>query len=610
MAFLTILLSIFCSCLSGAYVHRHTAAAQRGGMTFTGNTLGLSKESNKNREGTRDAIGSYTTTDTNLRVSNFPPGTTLDYTKNSAAAVLQIPPGSTILYAELIWVGSYGYYKSGKGEDPNIVLIPANGPIKMTTPLGETHQIISDPATRQNVQNGDPKINYSAGNYTRSQDVTDLIKQAGGGTYTVGHVPSTISPLDNTHNAAGWTLAVIYKNPNEDIQNMSLFVGCEQASTPDNPAEVSGFITPTEGKLSGRLLVSAVEGDANKTGDHMAFGPTPNSLTYLSGPNNGVNDFFASQINGNDGLIDTSGTFGHRNHVPPNRMCAGRQGIDITNVDCSSTLSHGQTTAYAHGITNVGGEDFTINALGIQILVEAPIIDPIKKVNGKDSTNAEVGETVTFSASLTNTGSVKAYDVMLKDDLEKALMPIPGSCKVNGTEVSNANYAKGIPIGDLDVLESANVTFDVQISDFPQTGNTYVNILSVDYTFKTEPTSSFFFSRSNDVGDFEYQSFSNIVTIVLPQPFAPMTFTGKLKKCKFLNKNEYSLTSSWTSPQEAGVLFYRIYDQDKVIGEVNANAPLTFETCLKSKKQGKRLEIAAVYENFAESIHVPIQIVD
>ncbi|MDN3506887.1 MAG: hypothetical protein P0S96_06625 [Simkaniaceae bacterium] len=598
-------LCIFCHALNGAYVHRHTAAAQRGGMTFTGNTLGLSKQRNENRAGTSDAIGAYTTVDTSLQVSNFPPGTTLDYTKNSSSASLGIPPDSTILYAELVWFGSYGYFRNGEGEDPDIVLIPANGPVKMTTPLGETHQIISDPATRQNVQNGNPAITYSAGNYTRSQNVTELVQQAGGGTYTVGHIPSTISPLDNAHNAAGWALAVIYKNPNEEIQNMSLFVGCEQASTPEDPAEVSGFITPIEGELSGRLLVCAIEGDANKVGDHMAFGPTPNTMTYLSGPNNGINDFFASQINGNDGFIDTSGTFGHRNHVPPIRISAGRQGIDITNVDCSSTLVHGQTTAYAHGITNVGGEDFTINALGIQILVEAPLINPLKKVNGANSTSAEVGSTVTFSATLTNTGSVKAYDVMLKDDLEKALIPMPGSCKVNGIEIANPNYSRGVPIGDLDISESAEVCFDVLISKPPQTGNTYDNILSVDYTFKTEP-----FSLRNTIQDFQYQSFSNIVTVVLPQPYAPTSFTGHLKKCKFLNKNEYSFTSSWSPPQEAGVLFYRIYDQDKVIGEVDANAPLTFGACLKSKKQGKRIKIAAVYENFAESVHVSIQIVD
>jgi hypothetical protein len=100
------------------------------------------------------------------------------------------------------------------------------------------------------------------------------------------------------------------------------------------------------------------------------------------------------------------------------------------------------------------------------------------------------------------------------------------------------------------------------------------------------------------------------VTIVLPQPCSPNNFVGTLKKCKFLNKTEYSITTTWSAPDEAGVLFYRIYYRDKVIGEIQAGSSLAFGTCLESKSQGKQLEIAAVYDNFAESVHVPIQIVD
>lgn len=611
-----VFLFFYISYLNAEYIHRCTVLAEHGKMTFIGNTLGLSKQTHEDEVGTCDAIGAFITLDTDEQVSNFPPGTTLDYTKNSAASILNIPEGSTILYAELVWGGSYGYSQNGEGEDPNLVLIPANGPITFTTPLGKTHEIMSDPSTRQNVQNGDPAITYPAGNYCRSQNVTELVIAAGGGTYVVGHVPSTISGLDNTHNAAGWALAVIYKNPAEQIHNMSFFVGCEQASSPGNePAEISGFVTPFEGTLSGRLLVCGIERDANKTKDHMAFGPTADNMTYLTGPNNG-NDFFASQINGDNGELDISGTFGNRNPHPPVRVSAGKQGWDITNVDCSSTLSYGQTSAFAQGITNVGGEDFTINALGIQILVEAPIIEPIKKVNNEKHVESQVGDTVTFSISMTNTGSVTAHEVLLKDELEHALMPVPGSCRVNGLPYSNANYTTGIHVGDIPVNETAEVDFRVKIDDFSAVGNMYGNTVSVDYVFRA---SSLFASNfrtfanaeePNNLGDMFFQSFSNTVTIFLPSPFAPQSFTGKFLKCKFINKTEYSISTSWTMPQESGVIFYRIYDRNKVIGEIPVGNPLVFKICLLSKSQGKRLEVAAVYDNFAESIHVPIQIID
>ncbi|MDD2277391.1 MAG: hypothetical protein PHP56_12765, partial [Smithellaceae bacterium] len=94
--------------LHAAYVKRYTTIAN-GGMTYTGNTLGLSKATNSNQPGTNGAIGAFITTDTSLKVGNFPAGTTLNWTKNSSSAILRLPAGSSVIYAELVWGGSYRY---------------------------------------------------------------------------------------------------------------------------------------------------------------------------------------------------------------------------------------------------------------------------------------------------------------------------------------------------------------------------------------------------------------------------------------------------------------------------------------------------------------------
>jgi len=46
--------------LHAAYVKRYTTIAN-GGMTYTGNTLGLSKATNSNQPGTNGAIGAFIT---------------------------------------------------------------------------------------------------------------------------------------------------------------------------------------------------------------------------------------------------------------------------------------------------------------------------------------------------------------------------------------------------------------------------------------------------------------------------------------------------------------------------------------------------------------------
>src|SRR5262249_16666353 len=110
------------------YVSRFTTITN-GAITFTGNTLGLSKASNLNQAGTLDSIGSFTSVNTTLQVPTFPPGTTLTFSQNSASATLTLPPGSTVLYAELTWGGGYSF----GGQDVSASL---NNAVTLTTPKG------------------------------------------------------------------------------------------------------------------------------------------------------------------------------------------------------------------------------------------------------------------------------------------------------------------------------------------------------------------------------------------------------------------------------------------------------------------------------------------
>lgn len=74
---------------------------KKGGITFSGNTLGLSKAPNQNVPGVTGSIGAFTSLDNTLQVGTFPAGTTLNYAQNGSRSVLSLPAGSTVLYAEL-----------------------------------------------------------------------------------------------------------------------------------------------------------------------------------------------------------------------------------------------------------------------------------------------------------------------------------------------------------------------------------------------------------------------------------------------------------------------------------------------------------------------------
>src|SRR5262249_7594543 len=269
-------------------------------------------------------------------------------------------------------------------------------------------------------------------------------------------------------NCAGWTLAVAYENFSLPVRNLTLFVGSELSGAA--AAATSGFCTPPEGTLSGRLAVSAMEGDANKTGDTMLFGPTAplGATNQLKGPNNPQTNFFASQINRDDGTLDTSGTFGMRNASAPltgaagTLLSGGRQGWDITNVDVSAQLKNSQTQAFAQGTTT--GAQYMISNLGLQIDVGAPVFPQAKSV---DKTTTFVGDPLTYTTVVTNRGVVAATNVVFTDPPPPGTTFVPGTFTVNGVVQPGANPAAGINIGTVAAGATKTVTFQVRVTSIP-----------------------------------------------------------------------------------------------------------------------------------------------
>jgi len=470
--------------LEGVYINRFTTT-DNGGMLFTGNTLGLSKQIDQNEPGPADSIGAFITIDTSQKVGSYPPGTTLDWHQNSSAAFLDLPPNSTVLYAELIWSGSYGF-------NDQITGTTRDTPITFITPQGTSFSIVPDPVTSQQVLT--PGFN-SAGNYTRSAEVTSIVQSGGAGKYIAGGIPASVSALDNTHNAAGWTLAVAYHDGTQTTKNLTIFVGCEQASNTTNaPAQVSGFCSPSSGPLSGTLFVSAIEGDANKPGPHMLFGSTP-SLTLaansLSGVNNNINNFFGSQINtlfpipSTSALLDTRGTFGNfnSNSFTGNVPYGSRQGYDITAVDVSNLLVYSQTTAYALGVTT--SDDYTINSLGLQIPVGSPSLIGSKTVDSVQTVSRNVGDIVTFNFSFTNTGTANASNAVFKDILESGLTFVPGTFRYNTILQPDPNLNTGFTVGTVNIGQTFTIQFQAKITGYPPSGNVIFNSCEVDYDFST-----------------------------------------------------------------------------------------------------------------------------
>ena len=461
---------------------------KKGGITFCGNTLGLSKAPNQNAPGTEGSIGAFTSLNQAFQVGTFPLGTTLDYANNGSRANLSLPAGSTVLYAELVWGGLFR-------SSVNTISALINNSISFTTPQG-TFPVAPDPATAQNFDI--PADGITVGFYVRTANVTALVQTALSGSYAVQGVPALIEALDNRTadtNHAGWTLAVAYENPSFPLRNLTLWSGGTVVSpnTGSTTITVSNFLTPETLPITGKIFVSAQEGDAVLTGDQMLFGQTIPVLSTLSGPNNPQNNFFASQINNENGVLDTSGTFGTRNAnaAAGTNTSACRQGWDITAVDVSDKLAASQSSAVIRFTSD--GDLYVPNALALQIDSKGANITVAKSAN---KTYADVGEAITYTLVLENTGAVTATNVTVNDLLPSETTLVNGSVTVDG-----APYAGALPvvIPSIAAGQTVTVTFQAIANAIPAV-NPVFNIAKVDYEFfpfAGYPATSF--SNSNPV---------------------------------------------------------------------------------------------------------------
>jgi MYXO-CTERM domain-containing protein/uncharacterized repeat protein (TIGR01451 family) len=452
-----------------------------GGVAATGNTLGLSKDTGLNGPGIRDSIGTFLTLGNGVDDSPpnpanpWPAGTTNDWTQNGSAAVLALPSETTVLYAELLWGGSFQYGV----ED---VTAQLGTPVSLTFGASQL-DVAPDPATALTVS-GLAASGFNVRYYMRSADVTSFVKTSGAGAYSVSGVPATQDTSTNSLNAAGWTLVVVYRDESAPTRNLSVFVGgsfVDEDSQQDYT--VSGFCAPPVGAVTGTAVVSTIEGDANLTGDQLLIAPTAaGPFVQLSAPNNPGDNFFCSQLNDSTGALDTQGTFGDANQdaIGGANILGGRQGWDVTTVPLSSLggqLASGQKSAVLRTITT--GDSYMPILAALAIDVNAPLVTGQESKVTADPKVISLGDTLTLTATISNTGQVdaQALSFTLEPEASLSITSVTSdgvSGDINGAPVDAGALANGIDEGTLAVGESRTVAISFQLTSVPSSNFLYL----------------------------------------------------------------------------------------------------------------------------------------
>lgn len=446
---------------SAVFTQRYQSIVN-GAIVFTGNTLGLDRNSGNYTPGTSGSLGAFINSDTTGNFSTFVAGsigqnsasTTL-WQSNKSEATLTLPGGGDVLYAELVWGGNYNV--GGSNVSGSL-----GSSVTFSTPMG-SYAVAPDADTLKAVNTGS-----NGDYYVRSANVTGLVRLGGMGRYAVKGVPASYGNSGSAH-AAGWTLVVVYQNATLPTRNLSVFVGSEPQGA--SPAAVTGFCTPVSGLLKARAMVSAIEGDPSLGGDQFLFGPTSalGSSHRLSGPNNPAQNFFAAQINNSNGALDTSGSIGTRNHTAITNsgatlLSGARIGWDITNVDASANMVYGQTSAFAQGVTN--SDQYVISTLALQIDLSAPRFNTTNAV-AANKTTTYVGDEITYTVTLQNTGGAPADNVVVRSPIPAGMSFVAGSATVDGAAAPSGTLPGGITVGTVAAGASRIVTYRLRVDTLP-----------------------------------------------------------------------------------------------------------------------------------------------
>ena len=230
-------------------------AVDRGDVRIVSNTIMTCPTADSRCAGARDATGAtirnsaFTMTHVDVDADAI--------TFNSSSADLRLPDGATVLFAGLYWGSDVAAGEGGvDAPDPS-----AKGTVLLATGSTWAYQAVT--ATQ---------IDTSQTFATRYQgfaDVTERVRGAGAGRYTVANVQAATG----SDNFGGWGLVVAYRDGTAPVRWLGVYDGFHQLT--DNKvrsATLAGFRTPASGTVDATFGMMTYEGDLAVTGDYLRIG--------------------------------------------------------------------------------------------------------------------------------------------------------------------------------------------------------------------------------------------------------------------------------------------------------------------------------------------------
>jgi uncharacterized repeat protein (TIGR01451 family) len=334
-------------------------------------------------------------------------------TFNSSRSTVSLPAGSQVLFAGLYW-GARTAAGSGGAAARNAA---ARNLVKFKAPGASAYTQL----TADQLDDG------TGGIYQGFADVTDQVRAAGNGQYTVADVQASTG----ADTLAGWSLVIAYRDTSQPARNLSVFDGIKSISSgASGTISVSGFTTPPAGQVRTRVGFVTYEGDAGIVGDSASL-----NGTTLSDAQHPATNFFNSRSS-RDGALRTGNTPSYPNNL----------GIEQSILLANGILGNNATSATI-GLTS-SGDVYAPGVVTFATELYAPKVEQTKTVTDVNGGQVEQGDTLRYTISGTNSGQDGATNFVLRDPIPTNTTYVPGTLKISPTTGGSTTAAATDAAGD------------------------------------------------------------------------------------------------------------------------------------------------------------------
>ncbi len=256
--------------------------------------------------------------------------------------------------------------------------------------------------------------------YVCFKDITKEVENLSNpyGKYQIANVKAKQGELishlgNNTGTSGGWQILFIYENPKLPSKNISIFDGYANVTKYVNNFDIQfdGFLTVPNGDVNAEVVLGALEGDRDLTGDKLQIKDVNNNWVNLAYGLRDENNFFNSRIskNGSD-FID-------RNPASTNTLGFDADIFTLNNTN--NTIIKNNQTATTIRLTS-NQETYGLFLLGFSVDVWKPDLAPLLLTIDKPiNTAVTVNDEITFSAEVKNLGNDDVKDLEMVAEIPK-----------------------------------------------------------------------------------------------------------------------------------------------------------------------------------------------